>query len=143
MPSSDATSRAAASGTRRRVFTPREANLALPLVRRIVADVVEQYRELLALAQQYERQPSPELKDEIHTIDDRLRDLIEEIGDIGVQLKDLEVGLVDFPARANGHDILLCWKLGEPAVAFWHDCNAGFAGRQSIPEHFAASERSA
>jgi hypothetical protein len=51
----------------------------------------------------------------------------------GVQVKDMDEGLVDFPARHAGRDILLCWKVGEPAVSYWHGLDEGFAGRKPLP----------
>jgi hypothetical protein len=51
----------------------------------------------------------------------------------GVHVKDVEEGLVDFPARHRDRDVLLCWKVGEPEVAFWHGADEGFAGRKPLP----------
>ena len=61
--------------------------------------------------------------------------LVAELADIGCELKDWETGLVDFPARMSGEEVLLCWKLGEPRVAYWHHVHAGFAGRSPISEN--------
>jgi len=57
---------------------------------------------------------------------------LEEIQDLGVVVKDLDTGLVDFPSVREGRDVLLCWRLGEDEVAFWHGYDDGFAGRQPI-----------
>jgi len=59
--------------------------------------------------------------------------IVAEIGAMGGQLKDLELGLVDFPAEVGGERVLLCWQFGEPAVAFWHRDGEGFAGRRRLP----------
>ena len=55
-----------------------------------------------------------------------------EIESIGIQLKDRRTGLVDFPSELDGRPVLLCWRLGEPSVQFWHDATSGFAGRQPL-----------
>ena len=63
---------------------------------------------------------------------DELQGVIAAIDARGVQLKDLELGLVDFPAERDGRPVLLCWQYGEPEVAFWHGTDEGFAGRKPI-----------
>ena len=55
-----------------------------------------------------------------------------ELRQLGVQLKDSRLGLVDFPSEIGGRTVLLCWRLGEPEVQFWHEVNAGYAGRQPL-----------
>ena len=67
---------------------------------------------------------------------DRMKELVSEIDDIGAQVKDLEKGLLDFPAKLDDEVVLLCWKHGEPAIEFWHTTEAGFAGRQPIDDRF-------
>src|SRR6185369_13158354 len=62
----------------------------------------------------------------------RLREYVEELLKLGVEPKNGPEGLVDFPALIDGKEVYLCWKLGEPEVLFWHDMEAGFAGRQSL-----------
>ncbi len=64
-----------------------------------------------------------------------LTGLVDEIHELGVQVKDLDRGLIDFPARhpEKGDIVLLCWELGEPEVAHWHDLEEGFAGRKPLP----------
>jgi hypothetical protein len=61
-----------------------------------------------------------------------IRDAIEKIQSIGCVVKDLEKGLVDFPARMNNQDVYLCWRLGEPRIRFWHRQDEGFANRKPI-----------
>ncbi len=63
-----------------------------------------------------------------------LREQIEAIQETGCVIKDIEVGLVDWPALHQGREVLLCWKYGEPQVGFWHELNTGFAGRRPISE---------
>ena len=62
----------------------------------------------------------------------RVKDAMDEIDAIGVQVKDLDIGLLDFPCEVDGQVVLLCWKLGEPEVLHWHELDAGFRGRQSL-----------
>ena len=64
---------------------------------------------------------------------DRLNDLMAELTDIGCQLKDIQAGLIDFPAEFEGRPILLCWKAGEESVGHWHEVDAGFSGRRPVP----------
>lgn len=57
---------------------------------------------------------------------------IAELEDLGVKVKDLDFGLVDFPAERYGEEVLLCWRYGEPDVAYWHKPNEGYNGRKSL-----------
>ena len=61
--------------------------------------------------------------------------IVGQINELGVQVKDIDRGLIDFPARhpENGDTVLLCWELGEPDVGFWHSPEDGFAGRKPLP----------
>src|SRR5689334_25394683 len=67
----------------------------------------------------------------------RVKDAIGEIDATGVQVKDLDIGLLDFPCRVSGEIILLCWKLGEKGITHWHGTDEGFAGRKPIDETIA------
>lgn len=71
----------------------------------------------------------------------RVKDLLAEIGSIGVQVKDLDIGLLDFPCAVQGSIVLLCWKLGEPAITHWHGTEEGFAGRKPIDERIAKAKK--
>jgi hypothetical protein len=66
----------------------------------------------------------------------QVRESIAEIDAIGVQVKDLESGLLDFPCRVDDEVVLLCWRMGEPAIEHWHTMEAGFKGRQPVDERF-------
>ena len=66
----------------------------------------------------------------------RVRESIAEIDAIGVQVKDLETGLLDFPFRLEDDVVLLCWRMGEPAIEHWHTVDAGFEGRKPLDERF-------
>jgi hypothetical protein len=71
----------------------------------------------------------------------RVKDAVAEIDATGVQVKDLDIGLLDFPCKVEGEIVLLCWKLGEPKVAHWHGTTEGFAGRKPIDERIANAGR--
>lgn len=127
-----------------RHFTLDEANRTLPLVTRIVADITAEYREWRELVRRYEIVAGGSKADEGESTEQiRLRDAIDrvarrvtvyvdELQQIGCILKGFEDGVVDFPARFDGRDVSLCWKLGEPEVGHWHEVHAGYSGRQPI-----------
>ena len=71
----------------------------------------------------------------------RAKDALAEIDSIGVQVKDLNIGLLDFPCEVEGKIILLCWKLGEKAITHWHGVQEGFAGRKPIDQRIAKAKR--
>lgn len=71
----------------------------------------------------------------------RAKDAVSEIDAIGVQVKDLDIGLLDFPCEVDGHTILLCWKLGEKSITHWHGVAEGFAGRKPVDERISRAKR--
>ena len=71
----------------------------------------------------------------------RAKDALAEIDSIGVQVKDLDMGLLDFPCEVEGQTILLCWRLGEKSVSHWHGVQEGFAGRKPIDERIARAKK--
>jgi hypothetical protein len=71
----------------------------------------------------------------------RAKDALAEIDSIGVQVKDLDMGLLDFPCDVEGQIILLCWKLGEKSITHWHGTQEGFGGRKPIDERIARAKR--
>lgn len=71
----------------------------------------------------------------------RAKDALAEIDSIGVQVKDLNIGLLDFPCTVEGQVILLCWKLGEKTIMHWHGVNEGFAGRKPIDERISRARK--
>jgi hypothetical protein len=73
---------------------------------------------------------------EMETHLQRVRESIAEIDAIGVQVKDLESGLLDFPCRLDDQVVLLCWRMGEPAIEHWHTLESGVKGRQPVDERF-------
>jgi hypothetical protein len=73
---------------------------------------------------------------EVDAHQQRVRETIAEIDSIGVQVKDFEAGLLDFPCRLDDQVVLLCWRMGEPSIEHWHTVDAGFQGRQPLDERF-------
>ncbi len=108
----------------RRVYTIAEAKRTLPLVQRIVADIVAASRDL-------ERQEDAE-GDEAQLLAARLRKYAQELEAMGIELKDPRTGLVDYYWRRGDETVYLCWRHGEPEIAHWHDLEAGFAGRRRL-----------
>ena len=125
------------SGTKpsksRRRFTLQQANKALPLVTRIVRDIVNTHERATQLQAKLEESTGREsaLQSQLDSALEQLQDYVDELGSIGVELKDYESGLIDFPGRHQGRDIYLCWKLGEEKITHWHELHSGYAGRQS------------
>jgi hypothetical protein len=130
-----------------RVFTPEEANEALAEVRPLAERMVQARRSLAAAAHRQRElviriagnggDLSPgEVRDAAAAVEREVATIAECVAALeaaGVQVKDMDEGLVDFPARHAGRDILLCWKVGEPAVSYWHGLDEGFAGRKPLP----------
>lgn len=128
----------------RRVFTLDEANRTLPLVTRIIGDIVRVNGEMMQIYRQAEKLraegrsvKAEELSDSLQDRAEQVESLAEELDAVGCVCKDPQVGLVDFPARVEGRIVLLCWRLGEEQVRFWHELEAGFAGRKSVRGVFA------
>jgi hypothetical protein len=127
-------------------FTVDEANALLATVRPLVERMVEQRGELVT---QLERKQelggitkangggfNPRLPAEIDAALEAaaaaLQSCVEEVTALGVQVKDLDSGLVDFPSLRDGEEVLLCWQLGEDEIGWWHTPDDGFAGRQPL-----------
>jgi hypothetical protein len=124
-------------------FTVEEANKTLPLVRRIVEDVVRQHRlwrekilelDLAASSSRADdsRFRAQQLEAEAQNLAQEIDGYQRELEQLGIQLKDRRIGLVDFPSEMGGKSVLLCWRLGETEIQFWHDEDAGYAGRQPL-----------
>lgn len=117
-------------------FTLAQANKTLPLVSRIVKDIVATHERATTLQTSLEGQiPNKDRNEAEARLEgtlDRLQTLVDELSGVGVELKDYQMGLVDFIGRHQGHDVYLCWKLGEGEVAYWHEMQTGFAGRQPV-----------
>jgi hypothetical protein len=139
-----------------KTFTLDEAKNLLPVLESLLRAAME----ARDLAQQVEREMA-DLKTRIHNaggllVDvrqtatrkaqgekalQRIKDTLAEIDAIGVQVKDLDIGLLDFPCVVEGKTILLCWRLGEPTITHWHGLEEGFRGRKAIDESFLRSQR--
>lgn len=126
----------------KKYFSVLEANRALPYVSRVVNDITEVYARIVELRRHLEKISTHQAQDLEREYDrsmDRLSDLIDELHLVGVELKDFEKGLLDFPAIHEGRVVLLCWKRGENHVTHWHEVDAGFAGRQPVGQLKAAA----
>ncbi len=113
----------------------------LPLVRRIVEDILATGRAMRVHA--VRPRPEPEQVVLYDRELERLRGLIQELEGLGCSFKDwrFDVGLVDFPARIDGKDVLLCWRSDEPAIHYYHGLEEGYAGRKPIPPHLLSLKR--
>jgi len=131
-----------------KIFTVERANSALPLVRRIVADIVVEHPRWKDLVARYELAAAgarPEwgeseeqlaLRREIDAVAHRINGFVDELAGVGCLLKGFE----DFYGLQEGRLVFLCWRLGEDGVTHWHELDAGFAGRQPITPEFVATE---
>ena len=129
-----------------KIFTIEQANAMLPLVRAITTDVsrlarevVERRHRLDVITAGRDLKVSDPYSEELAHVEAelegdaaRLKEYLDELKELGVEPKGAVEGLVDFPAMLDGRLVFLCWKLGEPEIAHWHELEAGFAGRQSL-----------
>ncbi len=100
-----------------------------------------QHRVFLAGGMFLDIVPLARKKAERAKAEQRLKDALAEIDSTGVQVKDLDIGLLDFPCQVDGQTILLCWKLGEKAITHWHGIQEGFSGRKPIDQRIAKAKR--
>jgi hypothetical protein len=132
----------------RRYFTPEEASELLPQVRVAAETLVEHRRALVEATTKraelatriagnggdFDPQEPRELEEELEREAEAVARAVSSLEELGVQVKDLDHGLVDFPAlRANGEEVLLCWRVGEDEIGYWHGLEEGFAGRKPLP----------
>ncbi len=122
-----------------KLFTVKEANALLPRIRVLLETMFALRKETLAIRRDVwpvlekaagnggNRQTS-----KLILLFNEFEKLLNELHSFDCRLKDLELGVVDFPALREGRKVYLCWQYGEPEVAFWHDIDAGFAGRQAL-----------
>ncbi len=127
-----------------RFFTVAEAQRTLPLVRRIVADLMSEYPrwgaavgrfELLsagARADWGETAEQAAARDEVTAAASRINEYLKELDAIGCVFKGFDAGLVDFYSLRDDRPVFLCWKLGEARIEHWHELDAGFGGRQRL-----------
>jgi len=123
-------------------YTAAQANRALPLVRSIVADLVTNTRrwedavrnvELASHDNVLENADSERWQRETQRLAAEVEGCVRELVELGVEIRALDTGLVDFPGTLDGRDVYFCWMLGERAVTHWHERDAGFSGRQPLP----------
>lgn len=130
----------------RKYFTAGEANRLLPLVRVIVRDIVELARDLRERHERLSRirpkgrgalgaahrEEVEQIQGEFERDQERMHGYEAELKSLGVELKDFYTGLIDFPCLKEGREVCLCWRHGESEVAYWHEVDAGFTGRQRL-----------
>lgn len=138
-----------------RRFSVEEANRTLPLVRMVVGDIVELYTDLqrrrerlgalrsrqggkARAAHDLYEQEVMQMELELEVDAERYQGYLDELTQIGVELKDPALGLVDFRGTLEGRDVYLCWKLGEEFVSHWHPLDAGSGDRRSLLEGVAS-----
>ena len=121
----------------KRRFTLQEANRTLPLVSRIVRDIVATHQRASPLCRpsslrlrKSRKSSRPAQNSSRPSIG--CKAFVDELAGVGVELKDYQIGLVDFVGRHQGRDVYLCWKLGEESIKFWHELHTGVTGRQPI-----------
>ena len=139
-----------------RTFTLDEAHSLLPILesllrsaisaKKTVEDFEAEHQELLHRiflngGTFLDVVPLARRKAERMKAEQRAKDAIAEIDSIGVQVKDIDIGLLDFPCEVDGKIILLCWKLGEKAITHWHGTDEGFAGRKPIDQRIAKAKK--
>jgi hypothetical protein len=120
----------------KRRFTLEQANRTLPYVSRVVGDIVKAHKQATDLQSKLETLRPGRTYDnterDLGRVCERLQVLVEELTSVGCELKDYQIGLVDFFGRHQGRDVCLCWRLGEARVNYWHELHTGFAGRQPV-----------
>jgi len=131
-----------------RHFSPEEANAELEHVRPLVEEMVARRRAHIAALEQQEALegrirgngggiPPATLADAAAAVEREARSLaraVDAIASHGAEVKDLDEGLIDFPALHHGETVLLCWRLGEDEIRYWHRIEDGFAGRRPVEE---------
>ena len=139
-----------------RTFTLDEAQSLLPVLESLLRTAIEakkivdeaeteqqalQHRIFLSGGMSLNIVPLARRKAERAKAEQRMKDALAEIDSTGVQVKDLDIGLLDFPCEVEGQTILLCWKLGEKAITHWHGVQEGFAGRKPIDQRIAKAKK--
>jgi hypothetical protein len=130
-----------------RTFTLSQAKELLPVLDGLLRGVLEKKRRMEEIDQKFQEvnsrillhggllvdiTPFAKLRAERDRLAEGIKDAVSEIGAMGVQIKDLDTGLLDFPCVVDGEVILLCWKMGEETITHWHNTTEGFAGRKAI-----------
>ncbi len=120
----------------KKYFTLAQANRSLCLVGRVVEDIHHRYQQAMEIRKRAER-PVPgddqeQLRDGYEKCMDRLNELMDELHQVGVEFKDFDLGLVDYPAVHEGREVYLSWKRGEKCITAWHEADTGYGGRQDV-----------
>ncbi len=126
-----------------RLFTHEEATALLPALRPRLQHLAAMKRRLDGVQQEFNalRQQAranghaaraQELEKELHTLVHDLNAEIAAIHALGVEVKDLAIGLVDFPSERDGRVVYLCWRMDEPAIVAWHELDGGYMGREPL-----------
>lgn len=120
----------------RRLYTVEEANQLLPYLAPALVELRDKFEQATRARAAIEEIAASngwsERRAEWQRTLERVAQLLERLNEWGVELRDVSTGLVDFPAHIEGGDALLCWRLGEPEVAYWHRPEDGFAGRRPL-----------
>ncbi|HVI08247.1 MAG TPA: DUF2203 domain-containing protein [Candidatus Binatia bacterium] len=139
-----------------RTFTLDEAQSLLPVLESLLRTAIDSKRtmeeidgEMQALNQRIFLNGGTRIdvvavarrKAERSKAEQRAKDALSEIDSIGVQVKDIDTGLLDFPCEVEGETVLLCWKMGEKSITHWHSLTGGFAGRKPIDERITRPKR--
>ena len=121
--------------TKTKYFTPDEANRTLPLVRKIVKDILSYSFELKSISDSIDG--DIEENNEAQRLISEIKGFMKELEEIGCFYKDwnFSIGLVDFPAIIEDEEVYLCWKSDEEKIIYYHGINEGFRGRKLIPEY--------
>ena len=119
--------------TELKYFTPAEARKTLPLVRKIVKDILDTSHEMRLIADEIGSEVEKDPR--IQKLADNIEDFMQELEEIGCFFKDwnFQIGLVDFPAIIDNKEVFLCWRSDEDDILYYHGVEAGFAGRKLIP----------
>jgi len=117
-------------------FTPAEAGKTLPLVRKIVDDILVISNEIKKKAEQKGSKVDEDPK--VKIMIEELRGYFQEIEDLGCYYKDWDfsIGLVDFPSVINGEEVFLCWRSDEEKISWYHPLDKGFSGRNPLPDEY-------
>ena len=122
------------------LYTPQDANKALPEVKRMFANITAQKNKVVAIQQEIQviiDSGSPfgaflEKKQKLNTMVTELYKSIEQLEGLGVMIKSVDEGLLDFPSKRFDEEVWLCWKAGEDEIKFWHGKDEGFMGRKPL-----------
>ena len=119
-----------------KIFSPKEAALRLPLVKKIVDDILRTGQEIRALSVKIGSHAEED--PQIIRFMGLLEELFEELESLGCSYKDwnFTFGLVDFPSMIEGREVFLCWRSDEKGLKFYHEIDEGFSGRKLIPEKY-------